>query len=490
MALLIPILLPVLAGALLPLMRFGSKRLRNGFIEAVTLATSAAIAYLLCSGYARDVTGAVTDKLSFCLRMDSLSMVFTALIGFLWPVATLYAFSYMEHEEHEQRFFAYYLISYGVTAGVALAGNLFTLYIFYELLTLATLPLVLHKMDAASVHAGRQYLYYSISGAALAFVGMIFILSNGVGGTAFRFGGVLEDPQADRNILLTVYVLTFIGFGAKAALFPMHAWLPKVSVAPTPVTALLHAVAVVKAGAFAVLRATYYSFGADFLRGTWAQNVVLGMAAFTVVYGSAMALKEQHFKRRLAYSTVSNLSYILLGAALMTPEGMTGALLHLVCHALIKITLFFCAGAVLVRTGSEYIQDLRGYSKLMPKTMAVFLFAAAALCGVPPLPGFASKWVLASAAVGSGRVMGIVGAAALIISAILTAGYLLPVAVSAYFRPLSPENAAYSALHSGRRDPDWRMLLPLGILCVAIAALCFLAEPLRQLLATIANGIY
>lgn len=488
MILLLPVLLPILGGALLAVLPLEGRKSRSIYVEAITIVTSVVLFALVLGGGQYICTPMyMTQTLAMKFRMDGLSRVFSALIAFLWPLATLYGFSYMEHENHEKRFFVFYLMSYGVTAGIATAANLFTLYVCYELLTLVTLPLVLHKMDAASVHAGRKYLYYSIGGAALAFIGMIFVMVWGYGGTEFVYGGVLNATMKSqhRDILLLVYVLSFIGFGAKAALVPMQAWLPQVSVAPTPVTALLHAVAVVKAGAFAVIRMTYYSFGTEFLSGSWAQMAAIMLSAFTIVYGSAMALKEQHLKRRLAWSTVSNLSYILLGAALMSEAGLTGALTHMLVHGVVKITLFFCVGAVLVRTGAEYVQEVRGYGRLMPTTSATFALAAAALAGVPPLPGFMSKWNLATAA-SQGGAMGLIGLAALIISAILTACYLFPVVVNMYFRPL---NASAQIAENANRDPDWRMKLPFAVLCVAIVALCFCSYSLTNWLAGIAGGL-
>lgn len=489
MILLLPVLLPIIGGALLAFLPLEDRKARSIYVEAITIATSAVLFALIFSGGEYAVTAMpMTETLMMKFRMDGLSRVFCGLIGFLWPLATLYGFNYMEHEHHEKRFFVFYLMSYGVTAAIATAANLFTMYVSYELLTLVTLPLVLHKMDAASVHAGRKYLYYSIGGAALAFIGFIFVLVYGVGATEFTFGGVvnMDFVGSRKNVLLVFYVLSFIGFGAKAAVFPMQAWLPQVGVAPTPVTALLHAVAVVKAGAFAVIRMTYYAFGTELLVGTWAQAVAVGLAALTIVYGSAMALKEQHLKRRLAWSTVSNLSYILLGAALMTPASLTGALTHMLVHGVVKITLFFCVGAIMVRTGQEYVQGTRGFGKLMPVTAGSFLLASAALVGVPPLPGFMSKWNLATAASECG-VLGLVGVAALIISAILTACYLFPVAVNMYFRPL---NENLHAAEHVNRDPDWRMKLPFVILCITIVVLSFCTYPLTNWLAGVAGGLY
>ncbi len=489
--LLIPILLPMIAGAVMPKLKFPSREARNIYVGIVTVLNSIILFHLILTGEAYSCAPLrLTEHLTITLKMDGLSRVFSALIAFLWPLASLYAFEYMEHEENEGRFFIFYTMSYGVTAGVAMAGNLFTMYAFYELLTLATLPLVTHKMDVKSVHAGRRYLYYSISGAALAFIALIFIMTYGTdSSTAFRLGGVLDMAKVggDKNLLLFVFVLAFIGFGAKAAVFPMHAWLPTVSVAPTPVTALLHAVAVVKSGAFAIIRIIFYSFGADFLHGTWAQMIVVILAGFTIAYGSVMAVREQHFKRRLAYSTVSNLSYILLGAALMTPAGMTGALTHMLYHGVMKITLFFCVGAVLVRTEQEYVQELRGFSKIMPRTMLVFTIASLALIGVPPLIGFTSKWNLASAAVADGQWFSYVGLGGLIVSAILTAVYLFTIIIPGYTMPV---NAPLKPLQGEKRDPGLGMSVPFVLLIAAIVVLSFCSADLVDWLSGVANGLY
>lgn len=481
------LLAPLLGGLLLPLLRFRSRKARAWYVEAVTLLTSA-LAAALCFTHPTEELHIIRIMTPFelVLRVDGLSRVFTGLIAFLWPLATLYAFEYMAHENRENAFFAYYTLSYAATLGISMAANLFSLYVFYECLTLATLPLVSHKRDVRSIHAGRRYLFYSLSGAALAFVG-VMVLSRYGAGMDFVLGGKLNG-LASRNLTLlrVVFVLSFVGFSVKAAMFPLYAWLPMASVAPTPVTALLHAVAVVNAGAYACMRLVYYCYGADFLRGTWAQGIVLGLAAFTIVFGSAMAVREQHFKRRLAYSTVSNLSYILLGVTLMTPAGMTGAMTHMVSHGLMKITLFYCAGAVLVKTGQEYVQDLRGFGKVMPFTFAVFTLASLALIGVPPLSGFLSKWNLLTAAAEAGAWYGAVGIAALIVSAILTAIYLMSVVISAYFRPLNPELAS---LGEANHDPTWRMKVPFVVICCAIVAMGLNGAAVTAWLSDIANGL-
>ena len=300
-----------------------------------------------------------------------------------------------------------------------------------ELLTLATIPLVMHAMTKQAIHAGVKYAAYSIAGAALAFIGMVFLIVNDA--QEFVPGGHLAGYTGSMELLLSVFVLAFVGCGVKAAIWPMHSWLISAAVAPTPVTALLHAVAVVKAGAFACIRLTYFTFGVDILYGTWGQYTVMALAMITVVFGSAMALKQRHFKRRLAYSTVSNLSYILLAVAFMNAIGVVAAFLHLIVHSVVKIMAFFCAGSVLHYAHREYVSELEGLGRRMPLTFACFTVAACALTGIPPFNGFVSKWYIGLAAVSGGSVASYLGFIAILISALLTAIYMFQVVVKAWF---------------------------------------------------------
>lgn len=485
----VTLLIPLLFGGIMPLLHLDTLKKRGLYVEAVVITTS--VLTWICLLNRTDTVYplyTILDGMELAFRLDGMGCVFAGLVSILWPIASLYGFEYMTHEEHPTAFFTFYTMTYGVTLAVATAANLFTLYVFYECLTLITLPLVIHKQDAASARAGRNYLTFSITGAAMAFVALVFIIHY-AGNTDFTLGGVLPagmDQQTIR-LLRLAFLLAFIGFGTKAAVFPMFAWLPMASVAPTPVTALLHAVAVVNTGAFAVLRAIYYIFGTDLLRGTPVQMIALCLACFTVLFGSTMSVREQHFKRRLAYSTVSNLSYMLMGAALMTPAGMVGSLSHLVLHGVMKITLFYCAGAVLVRTEREYVQDLRGFARIMPKTCAVYTLGAVAMVGIPPLCGFVSKWNLLTAAAETGPVTGTIAIATLIISAVLTAIYLFGPAMSMYFRPLNADAAA--AYDGQKRDPSWMMLLPLLVLSALIVLLGLYSQPLVSFLRSIAAGI-
>ncbi len=480
--LLIPIFLPILCGAaVLGLSQLTDKG-RNALVMTSVLATSA-VSFVLVFTTSNDVFTLMsfTGDLTLALQPDGLGRIFAALVALLWPFTTIYAFEYMQHEERKRMFYAFFLISYGVTLGIAASGNILTMYFFYELLTLSTLPLVMQPMNTASRRAGRYYLIYSIGGAAFAFIGMVFLLTYG-SGAEFVMGGILT-PEAweNRTLMLIVYVGAFMGFGVKAAIFPLHSWLPKASVAPTPVTALLHAVAVVKAGAFACIRLTYYCFGTNFLKGTWAQYTVMAVALISILYGSSAALKQVHFKRRLAYSTMANLSYILFGVTLMTPAGLEAGVLHLLFHSIIKIGAFFAAGAVLHSAEREFVSELDGLGKRMPVTFGAFVVFALSLTGVPLFNGFVSKWALASAAVESGGWFELIGIVVLLISALLTAIYMLNVCIRAYFPSPSCDPAAVSSV----KEAGKCMTVPMFILAAACLFFGLFSQPLINLISSL-----
>lgn len=485
---LVVILLPIITGILVPLLPFKQRKHMEVFLEGLVVLNSLLVWWLLTGSQEEAFTLArFTGNLTITFKIDGMSMVFAGLVSALWPFATLYAFEYMTKEEHEKTFFAFYTMTYGVTLGIALAGNMLTLYFFYELLTLVTVPLVMHTLTREAILASRKYLYYSLGGAAFAFIGLIFIIIYG-NTTDFVLGGVLDlNKIGDRtNTLLLIYVMAFMGFGVKAAVCPFNSWLPDAGVAPTPVTALLHAVAVVKSGAFAILRLTYYSFGTDFLKGTWAQTVVMLIAMFTIVYGCSRAVKETHIKRRLAYSTISNLSYIVFGATLMTPLGMMGALSHMVFHAVMKISSFFCAGAIMHQTDKHYVHELDGLGYKMPWVFTVFTISAFGLMGVPGLAGFVSKWNLASAAVESGNPVAYAGIVCLLISALLTAIYMLTIVVRAFFPGKDFDDSSIQDI----KDPSWKMLVPLVVFTVFIILFGLCSGPVVSFLKDVANGGY
>ncbi len=483
----IAILLPIIAGVFVPLLPFKSRQQMMIYIETAVIIDTILVFMLLLNRPSEGIVFfRLTGDLSISFRLDSLGTVFAAIVAFLWPLATLYAFEYMKHEGHEKYFFMFYTMTYGITLGIAFSEDIVTMYCFYEMLTLITLPLIMHTLKRDAILASRTYLYYSLGGAAFAFIGLVFIL---VYGTTSEFvaGGVLDMAKVgdSRNLLLLIYVLCFMGFSVKTAMWPFGGWLPKAGAAPTPVTALLHAVAVVKAGAFTTMRITYYSFGTDFLKGTWAQNVLLVFVIITIVYGCSRALKETHLKRRLAYSTMSNLSYILLGVLMMSPLGLVGALSHMIFHAVMKICSFFCAGAVIYKTERNYVHELDGMGRKMPRVFIVFTISGLALMGVPGLCGFISKWNLAKAALDEGSPLALAGAAALLISALLTAIYMLTISARAFF---PGKDFDYSTLE-GVEDPNWMMILPLVIFVIAMFAFGLHPQPIISALTKLAASV-
>ncbi len=482
--LLIPILLPIIGGGALYFFPIEKDATRKLYVFGVTLLNSIIVWSLLIHGVKGDFTLLnMAQDLDIKFHIDGLSKVFGGILAGLWPLATLYAFEYMKHEGRHNLFFCFYTMTFGVCVGIAFAANLMTLYMFYELMTLSTLTLVIHKLDQPSILAARKYMVYSLAGAAFAFIGFMFVHFYGVS-TDFVYGGVLNRSltAGHENMLLFIFLMMVIGFGVKAAIFPFHGWLPTASVAPTPVTALLHAVAVVKAGVFAIMRVTYYSFGTDFVSGTWAQTIMMIFAIVTIVFASSKAVKEIHFKRRLAYSTISNLSYIVFAASLMTPYGLQAGLAHMVMHAVMKIMLFFCAGAVMHQTGVEYVYQLKGLGKRMPVIFTCFTFGSAAMMGVPGLCGFISKWSIEVAAVKQGTPVAFVGMAAILFSAFLTAVYLFSIVVKAFFRQEEVEGDLR------RKDPNWYMTGPILLLSVVVLVLGIYSAPLMNLLQSIAFG--
>lgn len=478
MILLLAVMLPILAGALMPAIKLKTK-VRNWYMIIASLLTSVLAAIAVFS----DIPGLelirFNEQLNLALRLDHLGKVFVALISVLWPISIIYAIAYMKNEEKQTSFFTFFMMSYGVTLGIAMSRNLLTLYVFYEMMTLSTLPLVMHGGSQKSIRAGLKYLYYSLGGSAFAFVSLVYLIYFG-GTTEFVPGGFFTTASLQNSTQLrNGYLLSFLGFSVKAAVFPVQDWLPDASVAPTPVTGLLHAVAVVKSGVFAIIRVTYFSFGIIVLKDSYAQTIPLFLSAFTIVFGCVMALKEKHLKRRIAYSTVSNLSYIVFGCMLMTREGLTAALLHLIFHAIMKITLFFTSGVYNQNANAYYVDHLRGLGWKMPMVSAVFTLGSLALTGIPPLIGFVSKWYLAIAAIQEGGILPLLGVLALIISAILTSIYLLVPAITMYTRPVQDERIIKPT------DLGYKVtLLSLGAMMIALS---FFAVPLLNYLARTAS---
>ncbi len=468
-------LIPCLGGLLSAFIPFCDKRARNIFIESVVALTS--LCALSCALFAKEA-GAALFRLApdfvCAFSLDGFSRVFVCLVACLWPLATLYSFEYMEHESRTGNFYVFYTVAYGVTLLLSAARNLFTLYIFFECLTVVTLPLVEHEQNKEAYRAGRTYLMYLIGGTSLGVVAMIIAQNLAGGHAAFARGGAMAS-DANGTYVRVAFILAFLGFGVKGALFPLCRWLPKASVAPTPVTALLHAVAVVNAGVFAVTRCAYYVFPPELVRDSWAQYACMLLSAVTILYGAVRALRESHLKRRLAWSTVSNLGYMLFAVSLLTDEGLLSGVSHMIFHSLIKIVLFFCAGAIMVKSGKTDVHETRGLAKRMPFTVAAFTFAGAALTGVPPLCVFTGKYLIITAALEGGSAFHIFGVCCLIASAILTAFYIFYVVVPAYFAPATDAEGEI-------RDMGPVMKLPVALILALMTAVSLLAYPLYGLI--------
>lgn len=429
------IFLPMLLGAALPLWKLKNRRTKCALVLAALLLEAAGTVFLLLQGQAELTLFSMTKTLTVAFRMDGVSKLFMAIAAFGFLLAGVYAFRYMAHEEKEDSFFGFFLLSLGALIGMDLAANLITMYLFFEMITLLSMPLVLHERTEEAIRAALKYLFYSIAGAFLALC-CIFFLSRYCTTLDFRAGGSLNlSAIAGKEKLLSVVIfLGVVGFGAKAGMYPLHGWLPTAHpVAPAPASGVLSGI-IAKAGVLAILRLVYFSVGTDFLAGTWVQYAWLGLALLTVFMGSMMAYREKVFKKRLAYSSVSQISYVLVGVFLLNAEGLLGGLLHILFHATIKICLFLVAGSVIHNTGKHRVDQLQGLGKAMPKTMWSFTLAALALIGIPPASGFVSKWYLAGGALGSSvKVFSWLAPVVLLISALLTAGYLLPITISAFF---------------------------------------------------------
>lgn len=395
--------------------------------------------------------------LELVLRADSLSLLFLSLSAFLWLLTTIYAIGYLEGSPHRSRFFGFFSLCVCATTGVALAGDLVTFVVFYELLTLSTYPLVIHRGTPVALRAGRIYLAYTLSGGALLFVATVWLRAV-AGVLEFTPGGILSTlPDTTHGTLTVIFLLLVMSLGVKAALVPLHIWLPSAMVAPAPVSALLHAVAVVKAGAFGIIRVVQDIYGSDFSTFLGVLTPLALLAAFTVIYGSLRALGQNDLKRRLAFSTVSQVSYILLGIALASPLAIVGGLVHLVHQGLMKITLFFCAGNLAETLDIHKISEMDGVGRRMPLTMAAFTIGALGMIGLPPLVGFVSKWYLGLGGLDAGQPW-IIGL--LIASTLLNACYFLPVVYRAWFAKPALDWPA-STLSRGRETIRALLLPPL-----------------------------
>ena len=407
------------------------------------------------------------------LRVDPFGILFALVSSFLWIITSVYSIGYMRglNEHSQTRYFSFFALSLSAAVGVAFSANLFTLFLFYEMLSFSTYPLVTHHQDMEARSSGRKYLLYIVGSSIGLVLPSMLLIYNQTGTLEFTNNGFMQGAGSPAVITILLMALIF-GF-AKAAVMPFHSWLPAAMVAPTPVSALLHAVAVVKVGVFCIFRIITGVFGANLLSSLNLDTLVCIIASFTMIAASLIALTQDNLKRRLAFSTIGQLSYIVLGAALLTPKGLTGGMLHLATHAFGKITLFFCAGAIFVATGAKNISEMVGIGKRMPVTMAAFFIGSLSVIGLPPLGGFLSKWNLIIGSLQAHRLSMLF---VILLSSLLNAAYFLPIVYKAFFC-----TSEESLFENKIKEASCWCVIPLVITAIGSIAFFFYPEPFFSL---------
>lgn len=469
MAILVALVLP-LVGAVGIALAGSRPNLREGVTLVTAVALFICVSQLLAPVLAGErpelILVEALPGLPVAFRVEPLGMLFALIATSLWIINSIYSIGYMRGnaEAHQTRFYVCFALAIAAALAIAFAANLWTLFLFYEVLTLITYPLVTHAGTDKAKQGGRTYLGILMGTSVLFLLPAVIYVWHVSGTTDFRLGGILP---ADMDKGAVAMLLAFFMFGiGKAALMPFHRWLPAAMVAPTPVSALLHAVAVVKAGVFSVVKVVIYVFGLDALVG--ATDWLVAISGFTIVAASVVALSADNLKRRLAYSTVSQLSYIILAVAVLAPLSVVGAALHIAAHAFGKITLFFAAGSIYTAAHKTEVSQLDGIGRRMPWTMAAFGIGALSMIGLPPAAGFVSKWYLVSGAVSQGAWAAL---AVLLLSTLLNAGYFLPIVYRAFFRPLSAD-----ALAHPHGEAPWPIVLALTLTAAGTVALFFFPD--------------
>lgn len=499
-------LLPLLAVLVSPLaaVLIVASRRRPNLRETWTLlaavvkfACVASLVPAVLAGQTPEVTVLpLAPDIELALRVDGPGLAFALSASALWILTSVYSIGYVRtlNEHRQTRYFASFAICLSTAVGLAFSANLLTFFIFYELLTISTYPLVVHSETEEARRSGRRYLAYLLTGGVALLLALALVYE-ATGTLEFAAGGFVADELGGAQLGLLAALFT-IGFGTKAAIMPLHSWLPAAMVAPTPVSALLHAVAVVKAGIFGFVRAFGFVIGPAVLADLGADVVVGALAAITILVASLVAVRADNLKRRLAFSTVSHLSYIVLGLSLFTATAWNGALLHMINHAVLKITLFFCAGALHAGPHLDQVSQLNGIGRRMPITLGAFALASLGLAGFPPMGGFVSKWYLVLGAMEAGRWA---LAATLLLAGLLTAAYLFPVVYRAFLLPErtpAPVGAAVAADHHGAgrwAEPSALLVAPLAITAVAglllgLGDLFGLGELAAQAAASVTGG--
>jgi multicomponent Na+:H+ antiporter subunit D len=475
------VLSSLVPGLLIFLLKEESYILRTGLNMLGALVKLALVGWLIWGvfhGRVFESRFSLAPGLELVFSADALSVLFVTLSTVLWLVTTIYAIGYLEHSPNRSRFFGFFSLCVSATVGLALAGNLFTFVVFYEILTLATYPLVAHRGTPDAIKGARIYLAYTLGGGTVLLIGAAWLHAL-VGPVNFIQGGMLGPFVEEHPIQLTlIFLVLLAGLGVKAALVPLHGWLPQAMVAPAPVSALLHAVAVVKAGAFGIIRVVYDVYGVTVADSLGVLTVLGALASITIVYGSVLALSQDGLKKRLAYSTVSQVSYIALGASIFGPVATIGGVVHLVHQGLMKITLFFCAGNYAETLGVHRVSEMDGVGRRMPWTTLAFTLGALGMIGVPPVAGFVSKWYLGLGAVEAGSHWVL---AVLVTSSLLNAGYFFPILFRAWFKE-PPAHWPEEHIPAGRMETAAPLLWPPVITALlALAAGLFAAAPYSPL---------
>ena len=428
----------------------------------------------------------LTQNLPIYFKVDEISVIFAIIATVIFISAGVYSFSYLKGDNVQYRYFGFYFITFGVILGVDFSGNLVTLYLFYELMTLVSAPLVIYNLTKESIMAGLKYLFYSFCGAYMVLFGFFFLVKN-TDTLIFQAGGVLTSStiETSQSILLIAIFCMIIGFSVKAGMFPLHAWLTSAHpVAPAPASAVLSAI-IVKAGVLGIIRVIFYIVGPSFIKGTWVQITFLVLSLITIFMGSMLAFREQVLKKRLAYSTISQVSYILFGLALLNTTSFTGSILHVVFHAIIKCVLFLVAGAIIHQTGKTRVEELKGIGKQMPITLWCFTFASLGLIGIPPTSGFISKWYLCMGSFESEMpYISWLGPVILLVSALLTAGYLLPIVIKGF---LPGEEFTYNK--NQKKEVHNYMIIPMLFLTILVVVFGMFPNTLIDYIAKLANSL-
>ena len=435
MLILLSIIFPILSGIVLWHRNTRSGQNGHALYGAAIIITD--VLAVLTMFFGKPVTlFSLSPKVTFSFSLDVMGKWFLFVSMVLYTCCLFYSFIYMKVQEREPTFYAFYFVSFGALIAVCCAANMVTIYFAFELTTLSTVPLVLHEQTQAAVAAGLKFLFYSIGGALLGLFGVFFLYTYAGAEVSFVPGGVLDltKTAGHEPILYLAIFLGVIGYGTKAGLFPMHGWLPTAHpIAPAPASALLSGI-ITKSGVLVVIRFIYYSIGTSFIRGTWVQYTWLTLAMISILTGSMMAFQEKDLKKRLAYSSISQISYAMLGLALLTQNGLEGSLLQVMQHAPSKACLFLCAGAFIYRYGLKDVRQMKGIGKKMPIVLWCLTIAAMSLAGIPPMGGFISKWNLVTASLNTGMgAISVIGPIVLLISALLTAGYLFPITINGFF---------------------------------------------------------